>query len=172
MAETSTLRQQIEEAVQPVSQFWPMKGYVSHNPLQGLEHLPFDEAIRQAKHLFGAEGYLPIEEYRGCYRAGRIKERSVDRALARVGLKNDASLSLTSRAISASEVQRIHLLHGIDGLEPALFELQFVNEEALSTTRAGAFTDADLAELWRQVLSALDLVDPRGAEPDIGFKTS
>jgi uncharacterized protein len=166
MAETSTLRQQIEEAVQPVSQFWPMKGYVSHNPLQGLEHLPFDEAIRQAKHLFGAEGYLPIEEYRGCYRAGRIKERSVDRALARVGLKNDASLSLTSRAISASEVQRIHLLHGIDGLEPALFELQFVNEEALSTTRAGAFTDADLAELWRQVLSALDLVDPRGAEPD------
>ena len=84
MPETSTLHQQIEEAVQPVSQFWPMKGYVSHNPLQGLEHLPFDDAVRQAKHLFGADGYLPIDDYRGCYGTGRITERSVARALARV----------------------------------------------------------------------------------------
>jgi len=166
MPETSTLHQQIEEAVQPVSQFWPMKGYVSHNPLQGLEHLPFDDAVRQAKHLFGADGYLPIDDYRGCYGTGRITERSVARALARVGLKNDASFSLASQTISAAEVQQIHLLHGVDGLAPALFDLQFVNEAALSTPRAGASTDADLGELWRHVLSALDLVDPRRAEPD------
>ena len=102
MAATSALRHQIEEAVEPVSQFWPMKGFVSHNPLQGLEHLAFDEAMRQAKHLFGAEGYLPIKEYRGCYETGRIKERSVDRALARVGPKNDESISLASRTISAA----------------------------------------------------------------------
>jgi hypothetical protein len=121
MTQMSALHQQIEEAVEPVSQFWPMKGFVSHNPLQGLEHLPFDEAIREAKHLFGAEGYLPIEEYRGCYESGRIKERSVDRALARVGPKNEASISLASRTISAAEVQRIHLLHGVDVLEPASF---------------------------------------------------
>ena len=111
MAQTSTLLQQIEEAVEPVSQFWPMKGFVSHNPLQGLEHLPFDEAIRQAKHLFGAEGYLPIEEYRGFFGTGRIKERSADRALARVGPKNDASISLASRTISAAEVRPVRLLH-------------------------------------------------------------
>jgi uncharacterized protein YbcC (UPF0753/DUF2309 family) len=161
MTQMSALHQQIEEAVEPVSQFWPMKGFVSHNPLQGLEHLPFDEAIREAKHLFGAEGYLPIEEYRGCYESGRIKERSVDRALARVGPKNEASISLASRTISAAEVQRIHLLHGVDVLEPALFEVQFTSEEALSRPRTDASTDADLGELWRSVLSALDLVDPR-----------
>ena len=166
MAEMSALRQQIEQAVEPVSQFWPMKGFVSHNPLQGLEHLPFDEAIRQAKHLFGAEGYLPIQEYRGCYVTRRIKESSVDRALARVGPKNEASISLASRTISAAEVQRIHLLHGIDVLEPVFFETQFTNNETLTRPRADASTDADLDELWQHVLSALDLVDPRFAEHD------
>jgi uncharacterized protein YbcC (UPF0753/DUF2309 family) len=172
MAETSTLRRQIEEAVEPVSQFWPMKGFVSHNPLQGLEHLPFDEAIRQAKHLFGAEGYLPIEDYRGCYESGRIKKRSVDRALARVGPTNNASISLASRTISAAEVLRIHLLHGVDPLEPALLEIQFTAEEALSRPRDGASTDADLGELWRQVLAVLGLVDPRAAGPDKAAESS
>lgn len=62
MAEMSILRHQIEEAVEPVSQFWPMKSFVHHNPIHGLEHLPFDEAIREAKHLFGADGYLPNDE--------------------------------------------------------------------------------------------------------------
>jgi uncharacterized protein YbcC (UPF0753/DUF2309 family) len=166
MAETSTLHQQIEEAAQPVSQFWPMKGFVSHNPIMGLEHLPFDEAAREAKHLFGAEAYLPVEEYRGSFRSGRITERSVDRALERVGLNNTASVSLSSGAITAAEVQRTHLLNGIDALEPALFEYQFTTEGALSIPRAGASTGADLGELWRGALSALDLVDPRYAAHD------
>lgn len=166
MAETSTLLHQIEEAVEPVSQFWPMKGFVSHNPIQGLEHLPFDQAFREAKHLFGAEGYLPIQEYRRCYRTGRITERSVDRALSRVGTNNDSSVSLGSREVSAAEVQRIHMLHGIDALEPALFEFQFTTAGALSRPRTETSTEAELGELWQHVLSALDLVDPRRSEPD------
>ncbi len=83
------LRREIEEAAQPVSQFWPMKGFVSHNPLQGLEHLPFDEAVQQAKHLIGADGYLPVGEYRELFATGRITEPSVDRALARLGPGDD-----------------------------------------------------------------------------------
>jgi uncharacterized protein YbcC (UPF0753/DUF2309 family) len=162
----STLRNQIEEAAQPVSQFWPMKGFVSHNPLQGLEHLPFDEAFRQAKHLLGADGYLPVEEYRAFYRAGRIEERSVDRALVRVGPNIDASVALASRIISAAEVQRAHLLHGIDPLEPALFDWQVKSQDALSTPRAGAPKGVDVAALWQGVLAALDLFDPRSGQPD------
>ncbi len=162
MAATSTtLHELIDEAVAPVSQFWPMKGYVSHNPIQGLEHLPFDEAFRQAKHLFGADGYLPVEEYRGLYNSGRITDRSVDRALERLGPGTAGSVSLASQTISASEVQRIHLLHGIDPLEPALFDWQFTSEAALSRPRDGASTDVDLEALWQQALSALELRDPR-----------
>jgi uncharacterized protein YbcC (UPF0753/DUF2309 family) len=157
----SALREQIEAAVQPVSQFWPMKGFVSHNPLQGLEHLPFDEAFRQARHLFGAEGYLPVEEYRALHRAGRIPARSIDRALARNGPADDQSVSLISRTISAADVHRAHLLHGIDPLEPALFDWEVNSRGALARPRAGAAEGIDTAALWLAALAALHLEDPR-----------
>ena len=94
---TSALQHLVEEAAEPISQFWPMKGFVHHNPIHGFEHLPFDEAIQQAKTLFGAEGYLPNAEYRGFVKTGRINERNIDRAFVRLGPKTDASFSLASR---------------------------------------------------------------------------
>ena len=161
MAETSTLLHQIEEAAEPTSQFWPMKGFVHHNPIHGLEHLSFDDAIREAKHLFGADGYLPNDEYRGLYGVGRIRPRSVERALARVGPRTDGSISLASRTVSAAEVQRLHLLHGVDALEVPLLEWELTSGGCLSRPRSGASTDVDLPGLWARVLAALDLVDPR-----------
>jgi len=163
---TSTLQQQIDEAVQPVSQFWPMKGFVSHNPLQGLEHLPFDEAFRQARQLFGAEGYLPLEEYRALYRAGRIDAASIDRALARIRPGSEQSVAVASRSITEAEVQRAHLLHGVDALEPALFDWQVMSQAALTRPRAGAAARDDVGALWQAALAALGLVDPRFAGPD------
>lgn len=184
MTEMSALKHQIEEAVEPVSQFWPMKSFVHHNPIHGLEHLPFDAAIREAKHLFGAEGYLSNDEYREFCQTGRIQAISVDRALKRVGPNTSGSVTLASRTITAADVQRLHFLHGIDALEPALFDWQFANEGALTQCRMGASTDADLGELWHSVLSALKLVDPRveeknqdmrqgdAAHPELPFRRS
>ncbi len=162
----SRLLREIDEAAEPVSQFWPMKGFVSHNPLQGLEHLPFDEAVQQAKHLIGAEGYLPVEEYRELFAEGRITDRSVDRALARVGPSDDRSLSLASRTITAAEVHKLHLLHGIDPLEPALFDWMFTSAGALARPCAGVSSGLDLVALWRHVLATLELTDPRLGLPD------
>jgi len=159
MNATSTLHHLIEEAAEPISQFWPMKGFVSHNPIQGLEHLPFDEAFRQAKGLFGAEGYLPVEEYRDLFQSGRITKESVDNAIARVGPKNDESISLLSRTISAKEVQKLHMLHGIDVLEPALLEWQFTSGGALEQPLLKTTPELELNKLWEQVLSILKLSD-------------
>ena len=158
-ATPSTLQNLVEEAAEPISQFWPMKGFVHHNPIHGFEHLPFDEAIQQAKNLFGAEGYLPIDEYRGFVRTGRINQINIDRALARAGATADASLSLVSRTITAAEVQRIHFLHGIDALEPALLDWQFASAGALEQPREGAATNIDLVDLWSHVQSVLRLND-------------
>ncbi|MDG2088196.1 MAG: DUF2309 domain-containing protein [Arenicellaceae bacterium] len=159
MGAISSLQHAIEEAAEPISQFWPMKGFVHHNPIHGFEHLPFDEAIRQAKNLFGAEGYLPNGEYRGFYKTGRIDEANVNRALARLGPKSDASILLASKAITAAEVQRIHLLHGIEALEPAILDWQFTSKDALQRPRADAAADVNLGVLWQQVLSILDLAN-------------
>ena len=154
---TSALLHLVEEAAEPISQFWPMKGFVHHNPIHGFEHLPFDEAIQQAKTLFGAEGYLPNAEYRGFVKTGRINERNIDRALVRLGPKTDASFSLASRTITAAEVQKIHLLYGMDTLEPALLDWQFASAGALQRPREGAAGSLDLVDLWSHVQSVLKL---------------
>ncbi len=161
----------IEEAAEPVSQFWPMKGFVSHNPIMGLEHLPFDEAFQQAKGLFGAEGYLPVEEYRSLYRAGRITGQSVVSAMARVGPTIEESISLSARTINAKDLLRLHLLNGIDSLEPALLDWQLTSAGALERPIAGADAKQDLGELWRQVLSTLKLDDPAQSNQDSAAET-
>ncbi|HWS15904.1 MAG TPA: putative inorganic carbon transporter subunit DabA, partial [Candidatus Methylomirabilis sp.] len=51
-------------ASESVSSFWPMRTFIHHNPLHGLEHLPFDAAVRKARTLTGGRGYLANEEYR------------------------------------------------------------------------------------------------------------
>ncbi len=52
-ADTSALiRQQVEQAARILSPVWPLKTFIACNPLQGLESLPFDEAVTQAAGLF------------------------------------------------------------------------------------------------------------------------
>jgi len=159
MNASGTLNDLIAEAVEPVSQFWPMKGYVSHNPIQGLEHLPFDEAFQQAKGLFGAEGYLPLPEYRDLFQSGRITAAGLDSAMSRVGPNSTESLALSARTVSVSEVHKLHLLHGIDALEPALLDWQLNAAGVSEEIRTGATSATDPGKLWQQVLGALDLTE-------------
>lgn len=163
---TATLQQQIKDATQPVSPFWPMKGYVSHNPLQGLEHLSFDDAFQHAKHLFGASGYLPLSEYQALHRAGRITSESINQALRRCGPETSASIQLAARQLGANEVQRAQLLYGIDALPVALFDWQVTHQNALCVPVEGAPPTVDVPALWDVVLAALNLVDPRLGQPD------
>lgn len=151
----------INKAAEPVSQFWPMKGFVSHNPLQGLEHLPFDEAFNEAKALFGAEGYLPAEKYRRFYQSGRISERSVDSALKRFREPHQAtsSLSLSGTTLTAQQIDKIHLLNGLQPLEPALLDWMLSNGGALDKAYQDANYTGDLKALWVQVLASLKLTD-------------
>ncbi len=39
--------------------FWPMRTFIHHNPLYGLEHLPFEQAVAEGERLFHARSYLP-----------------------------------------------------------------------------------------------------------------
>jgi uncharacterized protein len=113
------VRHLVKEACEPIAQFWPMKDFVHHNPLHGLEHLPFDTAIREAKHLLGGEGYLSNHEYRESYRKGRITPEGLSRALLRLAPRaGGPAIQLGSRRIEAMDVWRIHLLFGIEPLEP------------------------------------------------------
>ncbi|HVO92611.1 MAG TPA: putative inorganic carbon transporter subunit DabA, partial [Terriglobales bacterium] len=51
------LRTLIHLASEAVSYYWPMRTFVHHNPLHGLEDLPFEEAVQRAQRLLGGKGY-------------------------------------------------------------------------------------------------------------------
>ena len=121
------LRHIIEEASEPIAPFWPMKTFIAQNPIHGLEYLPFDQAIRKAKHLLGGNGYLANEEYRQFYGEGRITEEGVRRAFERVGPQEEtqSGIQVGGRQITARDVWRLHLLFGLEALEPALLTWEF-----------------------------------------------
>ncbi|MHB8840060.1 MAG: putative inorganic carbon transporter subunit DabA, partial [Gemmatimonadaceae bacterium] len=53
------IRAIVHVAGEPIPYFWPMRTFIHHNPLYGLEHLPFDQAVAMGARLFRARGYLP-----------------------------------------------------------------------------------------------------------------
>ena len=186
------LRQEIEEASQPIAPFWPMKTFIAQNPIHGLEYLPFDQAIQQAQHLLGGNGYLSNEEYRNFFREGRITEEGITRSFQRVGPREEPSsaIQVGIRQIAASDVWRLHLLFGIEALDPALLSWEFRSEGATkrfrqdlpeeSRKRINERTiteceqcrdhpeEAYLTNLWKSTLSALGLPDSLSDDPGYG----
>ncbi|TSA22705.1 MAG: DUF2309 family protein, partial [Betaproteobacteria bacterium] len=59
----------------------PIRDFVHHNTLHGYQHLAFPDALRAARELTGAEGYLPPERFRVLYAEGRIDATDLDAAL-------------------------------------------------------------------------------------------
>jgi hypothetical protein len=57
------IRSMVTMAGEVLPFFWPMRNFIHHNPLHGLEHLPFEEAIAEATRLFHARGYLRRADY-------------------------------------------------------------------------------------------------------------
>ena len=184
----AVLRHQIEEASEPIAQFWPMKSFVHHNPIHGLEHLPFDAAVREAKRLLGAEGYLANHEYRQLYREGRITEEGVRRALQRVrpDLNLEAVIEVESHQIRSFAVLRLHLVFGLNALDPRLAAWtfgpagetrRFQKELAVElrqriVSRTGAETETGslspeesyVTRLWGSTLSVLGCSDSSSDE--------
>ena len=57
-SERQRLRTLVTLAAEAIPLNWPMRTFISRNPLMGFEHLPFDQAVSQAKELFGAHELL------------------------------------------------------------------------------------------------------------------
>jgi len=172
------LRDEIVEACQIVAQNWPMKTFAYRNPLRGLEHMPFDDAIREAKHLLGGNGYISNEDFRKLYGKGSIADDAVRQALQPVEHSIAAqTISIGKRSIAAMDVLRLHLLFGFEAVNPSLLNWQLGAGCATTQPRKDLPADSrkphddhpvDLAKLWDSTLSALDLTDPSSDsfEPD------
>ena len=66
------IRAMVHVAGEPIPFFWPMRTFIHHNPLYGLEHLPFPEAVREGERLFHARGYLRRQLYQRYLAQGKV----------------------------------------------------------------------------------------------------
>ena len=100
-----------------VAPYWPMRNFVHHNPLHGLEDLHFEEAVRRGRRLLGGNGYLSNELFRDYFRSGRILPQQLDAALK--PLAGDKKVALGGREVGHAEVLRAHLTRGLRAPAPA-----------------------------------------------------
>ncbi|MBI3622130.1 MAG: DUF2309 family protein, partial [Nitrospirae bacterium] len=128
------LRGLILVAGEIVATYWPMRTFVHHNPLHGLEDLHFDDAVRRARRLLGGRGHLPNAAYRDYLKAGRIKPEQIDGALA--SLIQDKRVTVGQGPVTHADVVRAHLLHGITA--PAADTLDAVIERHRDRARIRA----------------------------------
>jgi len=71
------IRSLIFVASEPVPLFWPMRTFIHHNPLQGLEKLKFEDAITEGERLFHGKGFLHRNAYQTYYQEGKISHQSL-----------------------------------------------------------------------------------------------
>ena len=102
------LRALIRLASDVVSYYWPMRTFVHHNPLHGLEDLRFEEAVQIAHKTLGGQGFLSNAEFRDYVRVGRILPRHLDVILQPMAQLDQVRLGI--REISHLDVLRACLL--------------------------------------------------------------
>lgn len=71
------IRSLIFVASEPLPLFWPMRTFIHHNPLQGLEKLKFEDAITEGERLFHGKGFLHRNSYQAYYQEGIISHQSL-----------------------------------------------------------------------------------------------
>ena len=69
------IRSMIYVAAEPVPFFWPMRAFIHHNPLHGLEGLTFERAVEKGASLFHGNVFLPRDKYQRYLRQGKIDEQ-------------------------------------------------------------------------------------------------
>ena len=84
------IRSTIHVAAEPIPFFWPMRTFIHHNPLHGLEHLKFDQALEEGKRLFHGRVYLPRRIYQKYLADGKVDEESLRAGIRRFAAKRPA----------------------------------------------------------------------------------
>ncbi len=77
------IRSMIYVAAEPVPYFWPMRSFIHHNPLHGLEDMSFSEALDKGAKLFHGQAYLPRTVYQRYLRDGKIERQHLRQEVER-----------------------------------------------------------------------------------------
>jgi uncharacterized protein YbcC (UPF0753/DUF2309 family) len=146
------LNADVQEATLVVSQYWPMRSFVHHNPLDHLRKLPFGEAVAESMRFLKTQGYLPDRIYRRYLASGRISREHLAAAV-RPRVREEEAV-LAGRRVRHAEVLEACLAAGLSDpqVEPLDAHLPRGDEERIGRlmprlAEAGVGYAETLAEL-------------------------
>ena len=75
------IRSMVFVAGEPIPYFWPMRAFIHHNPLHGLERMSFEDAVIEGNRLFHGAGFLPRATYQSFCRQNKIDIHSLSESV-------------------------------------------------------------------------------------------
>jgi len=155
----------------------PIRDFVHHNTLHGLQHLDFTDAIAESCKITGAKGFLPHEKYREYYKAKRINDNDIDTVLDEDESLSSAEViaSIDGRELTKKEIYRTGLLNDFRPITRSqlhwlieeksvlsCFQQDINNQQRDQLVKAagkrGFDSEAEaIDELWNACLQKLDL---------------
>lgn len=105
----------------------PIRNFVHHNTLHGLQHLPFPAALAEASRITGARPWLDEAQSRALYAAGRIDAGDLDAALDELALAALDDPLPGFSALRRRDVLRAGLIHDIR--PPGVVKRQWLLDE-------------------------------------------
>lgn len=156
-AQRMELRSYVQLAGEVIAQYWPMRTFIHHNPLHGLEGLHFDEAVKRGTQLFGGRGYLSNEVFRHYFKNGRIRPEDLQATVE--PLAADTQVTFAGRPTSHVDVLMASMVHGIsephahqsDAPHPEDREIVHKIESWLTTMGARTTHTPSPLALWESV---------------------
>ena len=67
-----SIRSMIYVASEQIPFFWPMRTFIHHNPLHGMEDLPFEQAVQEGKRLLHGRVFLRRPLYQMYLEQGKV----------------------------------------------------------------------------------------------------
>lgn len=108
----------LQDAIDHAAHLLPAQGpitvFIHHNTLHGLEHLPFETALRRAAEIFGCQPYLSEERFRQEQINGRIRSQDITAALLDdLGNGADAFVGFLGTRFHLRRAMLRHPLHSV-----------------------------------------------------------
>jgi uncharacterized protein YbcC (UPF0753/DUF2309 family) len=79
----------------------PLKDFIHHNTLHAFQHEAFHEGLVRAAEIFGYNVSLSIHDFRRQYKAGKIKDEALKRAIASRNSSQQAQTQLYDELLNA-----------------------------------------------------------------------
>ena len=144
-AERMELRSYVSLAGDVIAKVWPMTSVIARNPLQGFEHLPFEDAVERGEQLFGGSGTLSQQAYREAFSRGRIHAQHLDEALK--AQASDREIRFGDRQVAHVDVLRAIMVTGACNIDQDRTATM-----AGPSSSAESVSVADLTEWLRRTL--------------------